>query len=63
MVGIEIIIGYFITGIIWGSTNAFMERGSKSDKEQDPAKEDSNELKEGVKMFTNVTFLVPFLVN
>ena len=59
MVGIEIIIGYFITGIIWGSTNAFMERGSKTEASE----EKENELKEGVKMFAKLTFLIPFLVN
>jgi hypothetical protein len=68
MVGIEIIMGYFITGIIWGSTNAFMEIGSKENalKEEGregKGKEGKNELSEGVKMFTRLSFLVPFLVN
>ena len=60
MVGIEIIIGYFVTGIVWGSTNAFMEVGSKDGEH---AAKNTNELKEGVKMFARITFLVPFLVN
>ena len=34
-VGFEIIIGYFVTGIIWGSTNAFMEIGSKDEEEKE----------------------------
>ena len=59
MVEFEIIVGYFITGIIWGSTNALMERGSKT---EDSSNKD-NELKEGVKMFAKLTFLIPFLVN
>ena len=45
MVGVDIIIGYFITGIIWGSTNAFMEVGSKEDESEKT--ENKNELKEG----------------
>ena len=60
MVGIEIIAGYFVTGVIWGSTNAFMEIGSKDDEE---AEKDQNQLKEGAKMFTKLAFLIPFLVN
>ena len=60
MVGIELIAGYFITGIIWGSTNAFMEVGSKDEEEKE---NDSNQLTEGAKMFTKLAFLVPFLIN
>ena len=72
MVGVNIILGYFLTGIIWGSTNAFMERGSKEsetapDKEKKITESEkdskSNELTEGAKMFTRLAFLVPFLVN
>ena len=62
MVGIDIIIGYFVTGIIWGSTDALMEVGSKND-EKKTAEEKSNELKEGVAMFTRIAFLLPFAVN
>ncbi len=29
----EIVLGYFVTGLIWGSTNAFMEVGSKEEEE------------------------------
>ena len=29
--GIEIILGYFATGTLWGVTNALMEVGSKDD--------------------------------
>lgn len=76
MASVEIILGYFITGIIWGSTNAFMEVGSKEEEEQEKKRDDSkvaeaksdtgknsNELKEGVKMFTKCAFVIPFLVN
>ena len=46
MVSIEIIAGYFITGIIWGSTNAFMEVGSKDEapesQQEDQKDNDSN---------------------
>ena len=65
MVGVDIIIGYFITGIIWGSTNAYMEIGSKEDEVADERKkgEDSNELKKGAKMFVKLGFLIPFLIN
>jgi len=66
MVGIELIMGYFITGIIWGSTNALMEIGSKDDEKKEKAgdgKDGKNELSEGVKMFTRLAFLVPFLIN
>ena len=63
-ISVEIIIGYFVTGIIWGTTNALMEVGSKdSDSDSDKAKKDENELSAGVKMFTKLAFLVPFLVN
>ena len=61
-ISVEIIIGYFVTGIIWGTTNALMEVGSK-DSDSDKAKKDENELSAGVKMFTKLAFLVPFLVN
>ena len=27
--GFEIILGYFVTGTLWGATNALMEVGSK----------------------------------
>jgi hypothetical protein len=54
----DLIVGYLITGIVWGVTNAFMERGSKQ-KEQQAA----NEVTAGVKMFANLAFLVPFLLN
>ena len=75
MASVEIILGYFVTGIIWGSTNAFMEVGSKEEDEPKSkvteSAEDStttnakksNELKEGVKMFTKCAFVIPFLVN
>ena len=65
MVGVDIIIGYFITGIIWGSTNAYMEIGSKDDEVADEKKkqEDNNELKKGAKMFVKLGFLIPFLIN
>ena len=60
-VSVEIIIGYFITGIIWGSTNALMEVGSKVKAKEE--EEISNALCAGVKMFTNLAFLLPFLAN
>ena len=61
MLGVDTIIGYFITGIIWGSTNAFMEVGSKEDESEKT--ENKNELKEGAKMFAKLGFLIPFLIN
>ena len=37
--GIEIILGYFATGTLWGVTNALMEVGSKEEsKDSTPAK-------------------------
>ena len=79
MVSAEIILGYFVTGIIWGMTNAYMEVGSKAndegevdkdkDKKQEKEKQTkekgnwSSELYEGVKMFLRPAFLIPFLCN
>ena len=62
----EIIVGYFIIGTVWGATNAYMEVGSKTE-DQGEKKENktqlSNQVVEGVTMFTRLKFLVPFLLN
>ena len=65
MLGVDIIAGYFVVGIVWGATNAFMEIGAQDDEKAKAAaeKDGQNELKEGVKMFTKLAFLVPFLIN
>jgi len=26
---LDLVVGYIITGLVWGITNAFMEKGSK----------------------------------
>lgn len=57
----EIILGYLFTGLVWGVTNAFMEIGSKP-KTEETAKS-SNEVVAGAKMFSNLPFLIPFLLN
>ena len=70
--GIEIILGYFATGTLWGVTNALMEVGSKEEgKDSTTAKKSKsketesggNVLTEGMKMFANLRFLLPFLLN
>ena len=62
----EIVVGYFVIGTIWGATNAYMEVGSKTE-DQGETKENktqlSNQVVEGVTMFTRLKFLVPFLLN
>ena len=62
----EIIVGYFVIGTVWGATNAYMEVGSKTE-DQGEKKENktqlSNQVVEGVTMFTRLKFLVPFLLN
>jgi hypothetical protein len=55
----ELVLGYLFTGLVWGVTNAFMERGTKQKEQQ----QTSNEVTAGVKMFANLAFLVPFLLN
>ena len=66
---LKIIVGYFATGIVWGVTNAYMELGSKNESEPktktkaQKSKESGNQLSEGVKMFSNLPFLLPFLLN
>ena len=70
--GIEIILGYFATGTLWGVTNALMEVGSKEEskdvktKKKGKATDDKsggNVLTEGMKMFANLSFLLPFILN
>ena len=69
---LRIIFGYFVTGIIWGATNALMELGSKKDESKTTSTElegtekkntISSEVVEGVTMFTRMKFLLPFLLN
>lgn len=52
----ELFIGYLVTGTVWGVTNAFMEQGTKDTKNDEG-------VAAGVKMFTQLGFLVPFLLN
>ena len=74
---LEIIVGYFIVGTIWGATNALMEVGSKEgetkakpstsdtsdEKTANEQKPSQNAVIEGLKMFANLRFLLPFLGN
>ena len=69
---IEIILGYFATGTLWGVTNALMEVGSKDDSTDAPPGKGSkskekeaggNVVVEGMKMFANLRFLLPFILN
>ena len=55
---LKLIVGYLITGMIWGITNAYMEIGSKTKVE-----DSGNEVTAGMKMFVNLGFLIPFLLN
>eukprot|EP00347_Sterkiella_histriomuscorum_P004132 403361632 len=68
------VAGFLVVGILWGTTNAFMEKGTK-DKEQADAKKQSSGDKqqvnikptsvmgEVVNMFKNIGFLLPFIIN
>jgi hypothetical protein len=58
---LEIILGYLFTGLVWGVTNAFMEIGSKPNT--DEKAKSINEVVAGAKMFSNLPFLIPFLLN
>ena len=71
-VSFELILGYFITGTIWGATNSFMEVGTKEISENTQKTKAKggkknmsreNELIEGIKMFLKCGFLIPFLLN
>ena len=55
----HIVAGYFIVGLIWGTTNAFMEQGSKKKEDE----KSDNALKETGSLFSNIKFIVPLVVN
>jgi len=65
-------MGYFVTGFLWGSTNALMELGSTeieaeynlrlTKKEKAEGKRDGI-WAESLRMFTRCEFLAPFLIN
>ena len=52
----DLLVGYLVTGTVWGITNAYMEQGTKQSK-------DDKGVAAGVKMFANLGFLLPFLLN
>ena len=68
-----IIGGYFAVGIIWGTTNAFMERGTTQEAEggccsggscsHSKGCSEKSVLKETGSMFARLTFLIPFIIN
>ena len=62
MDNLYVIAGYFAVGLIWGTTNALMEKGTKSSKNEN-SKNDENALKETGNMFSNWRFLLPFAIN
>ena len=53
--------GYLVVGLIWGTTNALMEKGTKEDEKK--RSEQKSALAETGSMFSNLGFLIPFLVN
>ena len=53
--------GYILVGLIWGTTNALMEIGAKEKEENE--KKNKSALSETGSMFSNMKFLVPFLIN
>ena len=62
-----IIGGYFVVGIIWGTTNAFMEGGTPDVAEgggsDSKGGSEKGVLKETGSMFTSPKFLIPFIIN
>ena len=62
MITIETALKMLAVGTVWGSTNAFMERGFEV-SEKEKVSEDDGTFQRIKRMFTNLAFVLPLLIN
>ena len=62
MISIETALQMLAVGTVWGSTNAFMERGFEV-TEKDKASDEDGNWARIKRMFTNIAFVLPLIIN